>query len=58
MLISKVIVGGVESHRTQSGVGRVGTNSLAWGISFKVLTTFETSSALGVMVWVADKNWS
>ena len=27
-VISKVTVGGIESHRTQSGVGRVGTNSL------------------------------
>ena len=43
-VISKVTVGGVESHRTQSGVGRVGTNSMAWGISCKVLTTFGTSS--------------
>ena len=43
-VISKVTVGGVESHRTQSGVGRVGTNSLGWGIICKVLTTFETSS--------------
>ena len=43
-VISKVAVGGVERHRTQSGVGRVGTNSLGWGISCKVLTTFETSS--------------
>ena len=42
--VHAVTVGGVESHRTQSGVGRVGTNSLGWGISCKVLTTFETSS--------------
>ena len=43
-VISNVTVGGVESNRTQSGVGRVGTNSLGWGISCKVLTTFEMTS--------------
>ena len=42
-VVSKATVGGVESHRTQFGVSRVGTNSLGWGISCKVLTTFEPS---------------
>ena len=45
-VISKVTVGGVESRQTQSGVGRVGTNSLGSGMSCKVLTTFETSSTV------------
>ena len=43
-LISKVTAGGVDGHRTESGEGWVGTNSMERGVCDTLLKIFEIST--------------